>query len=114
MNKDTNKTIAEALEKADALVERLDALINEVTLLRMGDGAVLSYRQAAQYVGLSKATFDLAMKQIPRVRLSQRRYGFLRSDIDRWLADNKEFPEDADPEDTDDIAERAAAAARGE
>mgnify|MGYP000919723995 CR=1 FL=1 len=111
-----DKTYELALAHVNALqsiVERLDSVVDQLTLLRMGDGAILNYREAARYVDLSKATFDQAAREIPRVRLSRGRFGFIRSDLDRWLLDNKEYPEDFDEESDAEIQERAIAAARG-
>jgi predicted DNA-binding transcriptional regulator AlpA len=48
--------------------------------------AVLSVRDLTNYLGLSRATvYRLLPALPPRVRLSERRLGWRRADVDRWL-----------------------------
>ena len=53
-------------------------------------GRVLSYAMAAAYVGLSRTSLYAKAEDDPSfprpIKLSARRVGFLRGDLDDWLA----------------------------
>ncbi|MBX6743581.1 MAG: AlpA family phage regulatory protein [Acetobacteraceae bacterium] len=58
-----------------------------------GHHAVANVIQAARITGLSRATIYKLMAQgefAPRVRLSERRFGFLVSDLLAWAATRRE------------------------
>ena len=49
--------------------------------------AVLHEEWAAAYLSLSPATFRaVVMPQVKPIRLTERRQGWLRSDLDKWIA----------------------------
>lgn len=91
------------------LNEQLYDLMETAYMIRMGPGAILSIKDAARYLTLSVATFRREVR-IPRVRLSEGRVGYIRTDLERWIADRKEFP--ANEEEDAEIEARAMDAAR--
>jgi predicted DNA-binding transcriptional regulator AlpA len=55
--------------------------------------AVLSAREAATYLSLSRSTFlRLIANDLPRINLTPGRVGYAKADLDQWIAGRREAP----------------------
>jgi excisionase family DNA binding protein len=106
----------EAVEFEDSSTKILKALLVEVRELRnavrLANGGMFRCEEAASYLGISQRNLYSLVREgeIRRVALSQNRFGFRRSELDRYAAEH----EDVYRDDTDAVVDRLFSEANGD
>jgi hypothetical protein len=54
---------------------------------------VMHARDAADFLAISRASFNKLAPSLPRIRLSEKRYIYLRDDLLEWLRAKREAPQ---------------------